>query len=138
MSSMSWFINYLYCWIVSSCILHKKLNKILQEPDWPFVSFWSLKSLYFISSHSLSFVLPLPVIGCHSLSLVITRCHSLSLDLSFVRCHLLPCVVTRCTTRCHLLYHSLLFVVIQSTTHCNSLSLVVTRCHSIYRLSVFL
>ena len=131
MSSMSWFINYLYCWIVSSCILHKKLNKILQEPDWPFVSFWSLKSLYFISSHSFSFVVPLPVIGCHSLSLLITRCHSLSLDLSFVRCHLLSCVVTRCTTRCHLLYHSLLFVV----TRCHSLSfsvpLIVIRYHSL-------
>ena len=149
MSSMSWFINYLYCWIVSSCILHKKLNKILQEPDWPFVSFWSLKSLYFISSHSLSFVLPLPVIGCHSLSLVITRCHSLSLVV--IRCHsiyhsfvvtcchalslVVPLVVIYCTTRCYSLSFNLPLIAIRY----HSLSLVVTRytgCLSFYKQSL--
>ena len=48
----------------------------------------------------------------HSLSLVVTLCHS------FLR------VVTRCTTCCH----SLSLIV----------SFVVTRCHSIYQSSVFL
>ena len=108
MSSIPWFINYLYFWIYSSYTLHKKLEKILQEPDWPLVSFWNLKWLYFICSNSFLFVVPLPVIRCYSLSYVITRClrcHSLPLDLSLVaiRCHSLsfvvPLVVTRCTTR---------------------------------------
>ena len=39
MSSISGFINYLYCWIYSSYILHKKLNKIFQEPVGPILSF---------------------------------------------------------------------------------------------------
>ena len=34
-----WFINYLHCWIYSSYILHKKLNKVLQGPVWPFFHF---------------------------------------------------------------------------------------------------
>ena len=105
---MSWicrFVNYLYCWIYSTYILHKKLNKILQESDWLFVLFWHLKSLYFICSHSFSFVVQLPAIRYHSLLFVITRCHSLSLDLSFVvtRCHSLSLIVVSC----HSLYHSL-------------------------------
>ena len=72
----------------SSYILHKKLNKIIQEPDWPSVSFWNIKSLYFTYPHSYSFVLSLAVIRYHSLSFFVTR---------------LPLVVTRCTTRCHTL-----------------------------------
>ena len=72
----------------SSYILHKKLNKIIQEPDWPFVSF----CFYFTYSHSFSFGLSLAVICCHSLSFFVTRCYSLSLVLL---------VVIRCTTRCH-------------------------------------
>ena len=39
MSSISRFINHLHCWIYSSYTLYKKWNKILQETDWPFVSF---------------------------------------------------------------------------------------------------
>ena len=57
------------------------------------------------------FLVPLFVICCHSLSFVVTRCHSLLL---FV-----PLVVIRC----HSLYHSL--------------SLVFIRWHSMYLLSVF-
>ena len=73
-----------------------------------------------------------PVIGCHSLSLVITRCHSLLLvvirfhsiyhSLSFVvsRCHslhlLLSFAVPLVAIRCHLLYHSLLLVFTRCTT----------------------
>ena len=102
----------------SGYILHRKLNKIIQEPHWPFVSFETIKSLYFTYSHSYSFVLSLTVIGCHSLSFFVTRCHSLSM-LSFV--------VTYCTTRYHSLYHSLPRVVIKCTTRCHSLSFVVTR-----------
>ena len=52
----------------------------------------------------------------------------------------------RCTTRCHSLYHSLYYslslVTIRCITRCHSLSLdvplVVTRCHFMYHLSVFL
>ena len=67
---------------------------------------------------------------CHSLSLAVTRCHSLY--------YLLPLfVVTCCTTRCHSLSlvvplvvtcHSLSLVVPLLVTCCHSLSLVVTRC----------
>ena len=77
----------------SSYILHRKLNKIIQEVDWPsrlvFCFFWNIKSLYFTYSHSHSFVLSLAVISCHSLSFFVTYCHSLSF---FVTCY---------TTRCH-------------------------------------
>ena len=77
--------------------------------------------------HSLSFVVPLVAIRCHSLyhslSLVVFRCHSLSfvvtrcLSLSLVvplvvtRCHSLSRVVPLVVIRCHSLYHSLSLVV---------------------------
>ena len=89
----------------SNYILHKKWTKIIQDPDWPFVSFWNIKLLYFTYSHSFSFIWSLAVIHCHSLSFFVARCHSLSL------------VVIHC--------HSLSLVVIRSTTRCLSLSLVV-------------
>ena len=102
----------------SSYILHRKLNKILQEADWPsrlaFCLIWNIKSLYFTYSHSYSFVLWLAVICCHSLSFFLTRCHSLSF------------VVTCYTTRCHSLYHSLSFAV----------PLVVIRYHSLSLMSL--
>ena len=47
--------------------------------------------------------LPLLVVSCHSLSLVVTRCHSLYHSLSFV--------IARCSTRCHSLYHLFSLVV---------------------------
>ena len=94
----------------SSYILHRKLNKIIPEADWPsklvFCFFWNIKSLNFTYSHSYSFVLSLAVTCCT------TRCYSLSLTVSLV--------VIRCTTCCH------------------SLSLVVIRCHSMYHSSFFL
>ena len=71
-------------------------------------------TLYFIFSHLFSFVLPLLVIPCHSLSF---------LSLVVIRCHSLPSVVIRC----HSLYHSLSFVVY------HSLSFAVIRCHSLYQ-----
>ena len=86
----------------SSYILQRKLNKIIQEADWPsrfvFCFFWNIKPLYFIYSYSYSFV----VTHCT------TRCYSLSLVVSLV----VSLIFIRCTTRCH------------------SLSLVVTRFHS--------
>ena len=117
----------------SSFILHNKLNKIIQEPDWPFVSFRNIKSLYFTYPHSFSFVLSLAVILCHSLSFFVTRCHSLSLVV--IHCYSLSFVVTCCTTRCH----SLSFVVPLVVTRCHSLSLVVLLvCLSINGLSKLL
>ena len=111
----------------SSYILHRKLNKIIQEADWPsrlaFCFFWNIKSLYFTYSHSYSFVLSLAIIHCHSLSFFVTRCHSLSF------------VFSCCTTHCHSLNHSLPFVVPLDVTRCHSLSFVVPlvfiRCHSL-------
>ena len=103
----------------SSYILHRKLNKNIQEADWPsrlaFCFSRNVKSLYFTYFHSYSFVLSLAVLRCHSLSFFVTRCHSLSLAA--------PPVVTRWITRCHSLYHSM--------------SLVVSRCHSLYHLFSF-
>ena len=88
-------------------------NKITLFYLLPFVS------IRFITRcHSLSLI----VIFCYSLSSVATRCHSLLLV--FIRFHSLSLVVTRC----HSLYHSLSLVVIRCTTRCHSLSFVVTRC----------
>ena len=114
---ISRFPNYLYSWIYTSYILHKKLNKILQEPDWPLkITLFFLPSFVFIR-----FTTPY-----HSLSLIVIICHH---SLSFVvtefstRCSLSLVVI-----RCHSLYHSLSFVA----------SLVVVCCHSMYHSSVFL
>ena len=67
---------------LSSYILHRKLNKIIQEADWPsrlaFCFFWNIKSLYFTYSRSYPFVLSLVVTCCTTL------CHSLSLDVPLV------------------------------------------------------
>ena len=116
----------------SSYILHRKLNKIIQEADWPsrlvFCFFWNIKSLYFTYSYSFSFVLSLAVIRCHLLSLFVTRCHSLYHSLSFV----VPLYVIRC--------HSLSFVVPLVVIRCHSLSFDVTRCTtrlSFYKRSLF-
>ena len=96
----------------SDYIMHRKLNKIIQEADWTsilaFSFFWNIKSLYFTDSHSYSYVLSLAVIRCYSLPFFV------------VRCNLLPFYVNCCTTRCHTLYHSMSFVV--------------TRCQSLYHL----
>ena len=136
-SSVSPFMNYLGCWICSSYILHEKLNRILLKPDWPFVSFWNLKPLYFIFSYSFSIVVPIPVIGCHSLSLVITRCHSLLLVV--IRFHSIYHWLSFVVTRCHSLHLSLSFAVPLVAIRCHllyhSLPLVFTRC--INRLSFY-
>ena len=123
-------------------MLQKTLNKILQEPAWTFVSFWNLKSLilfYLLSFfliccttgfHSLS----LAFICYHSLSLIATRCHLLSLvvllvvtrcfSLYIIRCHLLSFIVTLCTNRCHLLScykRSLLHMLNNASLKCSHL-----------------
>ena len=122
MSSISQFVNYLYCWIYMNLY-----EKNYSRTRLAFGSFWNLKSLCFNCSHLFSFAVSLAVISFHSLYFVVTRCHSLSLIvihcdwLSLVvihcttRCHSLSLVATRCTTCCHLLYHWL--------------SLAVTRWH---------
>ena len=54
----------------------------------------------------------------HSLSFIVTRCHSLYHSLSLVVLLVVPLVTIRC--------HSLSFIATRCTTHCNSLLLVVT------------
>ena len=85
MLSTSWFINYLYCWIYSSYILHKKLNKIplclILKPK--------ITSRHFTYSHSFSFVASFVVTHCYLLLPVVIRCNSLLFN------------VIRCTTLCH-------------------------------------
>ena len=68
----------------------------------------------------LSFVFIRFITRCHSLAVI--RCHSLSL--------VVPLVVTHCITRCHSLYHSIIFIVTHYHSLYNLLSFFVTRCHS--------
>ena len=70
-----------------------KIEQNLQEPDWPFVSFWNLKSLFCTCSYLFS--LAEPDVCCHLLS------H---------RCHLLSLVVPLVFTRCHSIHHSSVFL----------------------------
>ena len=71
----------------------------------------------------LSFVFIRFITRCHSLSLIVIFCYSLSLTV--------PLVVTRC----HSLYHSFSFVAPLVFIHCHSLSflapLVFIHCHSL-------
>ena len=97
--------------------------------------FQNQKSLSFASIHfhslcsSFSFAVPLIVTRCHSLSVIVTRFHSLSF---IVTRHSLSLLVTRCTTRCHSLYYLLSFFAIRCTTRSHFLSIVFSRCHSLY------
>ena len=111
MSSISRFINYLYCWIYSIYTVHEKLNKTIQELDWPFISFWNLKAFYFSLSLSLSlslicflslyYSLSFAVTHCDFFSLVGIRCNSLSLVV--IPCYWLSLVVIRFRSLYHLL-----------------------------------
>ena len=72
----------------SSYILHRKLNKILQEADWPsrYGFLFNLKhkiTLFYL----LSFVFICFMTRCHSLSLIVI--FSYSLLFVVIRCHLL-------------------------------------------------
>ena len=122
----TYFVKHLRTAGSGSYIFHRKLNKIIEEADWPsrlaFCFFWNIKSLYFTYTHSYSFVLALGVIRCHPLSFFTIRCHSLSLAVLLV--------VTRWITRCHSLYHSIALVVTRCNLLYHLLSFVVTRCNS--------
>ena len=117
----------------------KKLNKIIQESDWPFVWFWNKIFLFYTLSfvfirystrcHSLSLIIIfcfLVVIRCHSLSFIVTSCHSLSFVVTLCTTHYysLSFVVPLVAIRCHPLYHSLSIAVTRCTTRCQLLSLV--------------
>ena len=114
------FPNFLTIYIAKYIVVIYCIRKVLQEPDWHFVSTLEPKITPF---YLLSFVFLRCTTRCHLLLLiviVVIRCHSLSLVVT--RCHSLSLVVP---TRCHSLYYSLLFV----------LPLVVTRCRCATRLS---
>ena len=130
MLPISWFISYLYFWILSSYILHKKLNKIPQQPDGPFVAFWNLKSfiqchslLFFVRRYSLSPVVPFVVTRWT------TRSHiSFVVILIIIPYHLLYQLLSLIVTWCTICCHSLSFVVTLCASLCHLLSLIVTRC----------
>ena len=131
MSSISLFINYLYCSIYKVIIYcRKRWIKFFRNELGFFFHFEILNhSHYFTCSHLFSFAVTVVFIPYHSLSfvitlsdsllLVVTRGHSLSLVASLRCCSLL--FVGIC---CHSLHHSL--------------SIIVTRWHSMYQSSVFL
>ena len=73
-------------------------------------------SLVVTRCHLLSLVVTCCTTRCHSLSLVATRCHSLYHSLSLI------------VTCCHSWYHSLSLVVPLIVISCHSLSFVVTSC----------
>ena len=94
----------------SGYMFHKKLNKILQDLAYLFVSFWNFLKITIF--YLVLFVFIRFITHCHSLSLIALFGYSLS----FVVTHyhslplVVPLVVTRLplfVTRCHLLYHSL-------------------------------
>ena len=115
-SSVSQFINILHSWIYCNCTLNILLHF---EPKITLFYLLSVSRFY-----SFSFVVPLVIICCHSLSLVAslvvllvvicfpTCCHLLHHSLSFVvpRCHSLPLVVLLVVTCCHSMYHSSAFL----------------------------
>ena len=121
-SSISRFINYLYCSILVVIYCTKKWIKFFRSqiglcfifklkvtPSYLLLVFiFFYQSLWFIVTHYHFLLLS------HSLSLVVISCHSLY--------HSLSLVVIDCNTRCH------------SATRCHSLSFVVplvfTRCQS--------
>ena len=99
-----------------SYTLHRKLNKIIQEPDWPFLLKHKIILFYL-----LSFVFICFIPRCHYMSRIVIFCYSLSFLV--IRCHSLSFVVTCCTTR----YPSKSLFMTHVVTCCHSLSLVVTR-----------
>ena len=146
------FINYLCCWICSSYIFHKKLNKILQEPDWPVAEYvvviYSIENwikffrnqiglLFHFETYNHAILRALIVICCHSVPFAVTRCDSLSFVVTHctTRCHSLSFIVLLVVICCHSLYQSLSLVAIRCTTRWHLLSCVAicctTRCHSL-------
>ena len=104
----------------SSYVLHRKLNKIIQNQI----------SLLFLSKHKitlfylLSFVFIRFITPCHSLSLTVIFCYSLSLVVT--RSLIVPLVATRC----HSLYQSFSLVV----THVRLVCLFINDLLSLYSL----
>ena len=109
----------------SSYILHTKLNKIIQEADWP--PDWPFQiGLLFLLKHKITLLYLLSFVFIR----FITRYPSLLFIVIF--CYSLSFVVSCCTTRCHSLNHSLPFVVPLDVTRCHSLSFDVTRCTTLF------
>ena len=111
-SSISRFINCLYCWIYISYTSHK---------NWKSYSGTRLALCFILRLKITVYLLSCFHSVYHSVSIVVTRCHFLLFVVT--RCHSLSFIVTLCTTR----FQSLSFIV----------SLVVIRCHSMYHLLLF-
>ena len=120
MSSISLFINYLYCSIYKVVIYcRKRWIKFFRNELGFFFHFEILNhSHYFTCSHFFHLL-------SQSFSFPITLCHLLSLLV--IHCYLLSLVVIRC----HLLHHSLLLVVIRWHLLSFVAPLVVNYCHSL-------
>ena len=136
MSSISLFINYLYCSIYKVIIYcRKRWIKFFRNELRFFFHFEILNhSHYFTCSHLFSFAVTVVFIPYHSLSFVITLSDSLLLVVT--RGHSLSLVASLVVARCY----SLAFAVIRCTTRCQLLSLVDTRCTSrlsFYKQSLF-
>ena len=111
-SSISRFINCLYCWIYISYTSHK---------NWKSYSGTRLALCFILRLKITVYLLSCFHSVYHSVSIVVTRCPFLLFVVT--RCHSLSFIVTLCTTR----FQSLSFIV----------SLVVIRCHSMYHLLLF-
>ena len=111
-SSISRFINCLYCWIYISYTSHK---------NWKSYSGTRLALCFILRLKITVYLLSCFHSVYHSVSIVVTRCHFLLFVVT--RCHSLSFIVTLCTT----CFQSLSFIV----------SLVVIRCHSMYHLLLF-
>ena len=103
MSSISKFINNLYCWIYGCHTLHEIWIKTFRNNIGLLLYFEIENRSVFTWSLLFSFVEPLVVICCHSLLFVVTRCHSMYYSLSFVVSLIVIC--------CHSLYNSLSLVI---------------------------
>ena len=112
-SSISRFINCLYCWIYISYTSHK---------NWKSYSGTRLALCFILRLKITVYLLSCFHSVYHSVSIVVTRCHFLLFVVT--RCHSLSFIVTLCTTR----FQSLSFIV----------SLVVIRCHSMYHSSFYI
>ena len=92
------FINYLYCWIYCSYILHKTKNCSGTKLTFCFILKLKITVLFaLIRFRSLYHSLTFAVAHCHLSSHVVIRCHSFSLVLALA------------VTCCHSMYHSSVF-----------------------------
>ena len=116
----SFFIEHLRCLLLQifcfTLYFQKDVAEYIVVLHCIVVSFWNLKSLLF------AFICC--ITRCYSLPFVVIRCHLLLL--------VVPLVVLLAVTRCHLLYHSLSLVVTRFHSLSLVVPLVVTCCHSMY------